>query len=142
MAFTGQRDPGAGASGTLISNGTGIIVVAGFLIGGEVAATGFGADVIGTWIVIGTFYRSAKTSPGFTMVSQSAGIAIIAGTFIQDLVHAPFAGHALVFGAIVAVIAQIDIVPFYQVRFIGLAIAVVVDTVTGFRSGNTGITSG
>jgi hypothetical protein len=132
LTIARDRSSGAVSICTLVRHGAGVVVVTGARIGLESAASGFGARVNSAWVLVITFDHVADAGTGLTVVCHSARIVVIAGPGFQVCVRASFGPGALIFGAVIPVIAQGLIFPLYQVRFVGFTVAVIVSAVALF----------
>ena len=104
-----------------------------------VATPHCGAQVFGAGIVIIANHRVAHTGPGFAMVSHRARVPVLASTALQNLVHAPAFARARIRSAVVAVVAQLQVLAFHQLGLVSLVVAIVVKTVAGLRRRSLGI---
>jgi len=129
LTLATHRSALAPAFHALVCNRTGVFVVALGLVGRILAPAGLGAEVVGARVVVIAIHRVSNARAVRTMVGYGAGIVVAAVSGVEDLVHAAILACTLVLSAVVAVIAQVEIVAFDQVGFIGLAVAIVIKPV-------------
>jgi len=67
------------------------------------------------------------------VVSNGAGVTIFAWAGIKDLVDAPLLSHALIFGTIVVIVTEINVVALDKVWFIDLIVAVIIHAIALFQ---------
>jgi len=113
----------------------GVCVVAQFLVELRGAASEAVTQVISTDIAVVADHGEADALAFLTMVSDSAGIAVLALPFAQIVVRAAILSQAGISGALVSVVAKIDEVPADFQRLIGSAIAVVIQSVAALLQG-------
>jgi hypothetical protein len=124
----------------LVCHSAWILIVTGCIVRRIFAPSSLNADVVGARVLVITLNGITYAGTSHAVVSHGAGVTIFAGTGIKDLVYAPFGPCALVFGAIIVVVAEVDVVAIHQVRFIHFIVAVIVQTVASLSSWNRSIT--
>jgi len=128
--------PRADSLGTLIGQGAGVAVGAGRGVERILAPPGLGAHVVGADVFVITHDRIADAGPGYAVVSHGAGVAILAGAGVEVVVAAALFAQALVIGAVVNVVAQVDVVPIHEVGLVRFAVTIVIKAVALFRGGS------
>jgi len=133
QALTVYRCSGTPILSALVTQRAGASIITRVSVGRILATTCFSADIICAGVTIVTFYGVTDTGPSDAVVSNSAGVTIFAGTRIKNLVDAPFISHAFVFGAIVVIVAEIDVVALDQIRLIDFIVAVLIHAIALFH---------
>jgi len=67
------------------------------------------------------------------VVRDRTGVRIAAVARSQHLVHAAFLSRALVIRAVVAIVAQVDVVTVHQVRLVHFVVAIIVQAIAGLH---------
>jgi len=115
----------------VVTNRTGVAVVAFRVVGDVLASPYLGADVVGAGVVVVAIHRVTDAHAGNAVIRDGAGIAVQAFPFSQGSMFAPGFARAEVFGAVVAVIAEVDEVTAHFGWFIGESVAIVVHPIAG-----------
>jgi len=138
-AVTLYLEAGALALLAAIPDGARIPVIAlqGVVLHG--AAAQAVAHVVGARVVIVTSYGQSHAFTRIAVVSYRARISVDAFPLGLGDVLAPLFPFAGIFGAIVAVIADVLVFSFNQSRFVHLPVTVVIFPVAGFSCRNRGI---
>ena len=127
---------------TLIRHCARVIVVAFSVVELDLAAPQTVTQIVRARIVIITNYGRTHANAISAMVPNRAGITIYAFDIGEVFVLAPVLTFAGVFGAIIAVLAEVDIFAFNKLGLIDVIIAVVVEPVAGLGLGYLGIAIG
>jgi len=139
LAGTGDGMACANAVGALIADGARIVIVTVRAVVLEQAAAQSVAGVVRTLVIIVTDNRVADTLSPFAMVSNGASVAVHTFSRVQDLVGAAILAVTGVDGARIIVIAEVDVVSAHLLRFIDIAVAVVINAVALLLSRYGGI---
>jgi hypothetical protein len=127
---------------TMVAHGAGILIVAVSGYGRIAAAPRFGADIVGTGILIFADYRVTGADALGAVVGDGTGVGVTAILFVGDFVDASLLAAADVFGAIVVIEAEVNEVTVDEIGLINVTIAIVVQPITDFGRWCRGITAG
>jgi len=143
LAVAGDFHTSAFALNALVADGTGIAVITGLAVGRMFAPPGFGADVVGAWVVVLANDRVADTDARLAVVCRSAWVPVLALPFVQCHVFAPILPGTGIRSALDAIVADAQgRIDGQVVGFVRLAVAVVVQSVALVLCRLGGITFG
>jgi hypothetical protein len=109
-----------------------VLVIARFLVRRVFTPSSVSTNVVRTRVAVVAFDGVAEARPIDTVVGHRTGISVFAGTGRQDVVDAAVLPGTLVRGAVVVVVAQVDVVPAHKHGFVDVIVTVVINAVTGF----------
>jgi hypothetical protein len=135
LAIARDCHTGADSLFALIGHGAGITVVTPGSVVGKGTTAQTVAAILGTRVVVVTVNRRADANAGITVVTYRTDVPVATLAVQQRGVLAPVCAGTDVFGAGVAVIADMDVTVVDQHRFVDFTIAVVVLAVADFHAG-------
>jgi hypothetical protein len=139
LAVTGDRFALADAVRAMVPKGTRVFIVAIPTHGREIAATIDGADIVSTRVLVIADHRFPDALSGLTVIGHGTGIGVAAIALFQHFVDAAFGTGTDILGALIPVIAEVDEIALHQVRFIHIAVTIIVESVARFGHGHGGI---
>jgi len=140
LAVAGNFGSQAFPFDALVGQGARVAVIASVTVGREFASSRLAAHVVCAHVAVITFDRLSDTDSPLAVVSYGAGIRVVTGARFEGHVVTSCAPLALVLGAVVAVIAQVDKDAFFQVGLVSFAVAVVVQPVAFLLRGSWSVT--
>jgi len=142
LAVAGYAHPQALSGLTLVRHGAGIFIIAGVAVVFEQTTSQPITSVIGARVLILADDRVPDALAFLAMISRGAGVTIQAFSPGKVLIRTPILPLAAIIGATVPVIADADVLPFEQIGFIKLPVAVVIQAVAYLLLRGLGIAVG
>jgi len=139
---TRHRFPMAFARVAMVTQSTGISVIAATGLRRVLAPARFSADVVGARILVVALHRVPDADAVGAMVGHGTRVPVYALPFVQRDVFAPFLAVTNVLGTAVVVVTKIDVIPAHLQRFIHVSIAIIVDSVALLFRRNRGVAGG
>ena len=139
IAFAGELHTAAFPVLAGVTNGARVTVVTAFGVRQKGAAAIFCTDIVGAWIPVIALRGVTKADPRFAVVGYGARVTVLALAFVEGDSLTPDLAGTDIFRTVVAIFAQIDVVPPNTVRFIHVPVTVIVNAVARLGHRHHGI---
>ncbi len=136
LAVAGDGSASAVSVQAEIAHGADVTVVAGAAVGGVHTAALLSTGIVGAGVLVMAIHRVTDTGPGGAMVGHGTWVTIITGAAVEGRIEASVATGTGIVGAVVIVVAQVDIVAAHQIWLVHIPITVVVEAIAQFLSGH------
>jgi len=92
----------------------------------------FGADVVGAGILVIAHHRVPNADTCNAVIGHRAGVAIQTLALVQSRIFATHIAHATIYGAAVAVIAEVNVAPIDFSGLVYVTVTIIVETIAEF----------